>query len=89
MRANRTVRWLVVFVSVAAMTPAVGTGQNRTWNGVRQRTAMAPLLNIYTEQQSRTRLGLYLDAGQSRRFDGDGALITGVMRDSSAEDAGL
>jgi len=50
---------------------------------------MAPLLNIHTEQQSRTRLGLYLDAGQSRRFDGDGALITGVMRDSSAEDAGL
>jgi S1-C subfamily serine protease len=41
------------------------------------------------EQQSRTRLGLYLDAGQSRRFDRDGALITGVMRDSPAEEAGL
>jgi S1-C subfamily serine protease len=41
------------------------------------------------EQQSRTRLGLYLDAGQSRRFDRDGALITGVMRDSPAEEAGM
>ena len=52
-------------------------------------TTLAPLLNIFTEQQSRTRLGLYLDQGQSRRFDRDGALITGVMRDSPAEDAGL
>ena len=50
---------------------------------------MAPLLNIYTEQQSRTRLGLYLDAEQSRRFDRDGALITRVMRDSPAEEARL
>ncbi len=50
---------------------------------------MAPLVNLYVEQQSRTRLGLYLDPGQSRRFDRDGALITGVMRDSPAEEAGL
>lgn len=55
------------------------------------RTALAPLLNIFifTEQESRIRLGLYLDPGQSRRFDGDGALIAGVMRDSPAEDTGL
>ena len=50
---------------------------------------MAPLVNFYMEQQTRTRLGLYLDAGQSRRFDRDGALITAVMRDSPAEEVGL
>ncbi|MCH7891054.1 MAG: PDZ domain-containing protein [Gemmatimonadetes bacterium] len=50
---------------------------------------LAPLVNLFMEHQSRTRLGLYLDAGQSRRFDRDGALITGVMRDSPAEEAGL
>ena len=54
-----------------------------------RRTTLAPLLNIFTEQQSRTRLGLYLDQGQSRRFDRDGALITGVIRDSPAEAAWL
>ena len=91
MTANRAGKWLAVLVCAVSMTPAVGEGQNRTRNRTRvsTRPAMAPLVNLYTEQQSRTRLGLYLDAGQSRRFDRDGALITGVMRDSPAEDAGL
>ena len=87
MRANNTVRWLAVVVCIAAMTPAVGVSQIRTRDS--RRTARAPLLNIFTERQSRTRLGLYVDPSQSRRFDADGALITGVMRDSPAEDAGL
>ena len=89
MRANRTIRWLAVLVCAVSMTPAVGAGQNRNRNRDLRRTGRAPLLNIYTEQQSRTRLGLYLDAEQSRRFDRDGALITRVMRDSPAEEAGL
>ena len=91
MTAKRAGKWLAVLVCAVSMTPAVGEGQNRTRNRTRvsTRPAMAPLVNLYTEQQSRTRLGLYLDAGQSRRFDRDGALITGVMRDSPAEDAGL
>jgi hypothetical protein len=88
-RANRTIRWLAVLVCAVSMTPAVGAGQNRNRNRDLRRTGRAPLLNIYTEQQSRTRLGLYLDAEQSRRFDRDGALITRVMRDSPAEEAGL
>jgi S1-C subfamily serine protease len=71
------------------MTPTIGEGQDRTRTRLSTRPELAPLLNIYTERQSRTRLGLYLDVDQSRRFDGDGALITGVMRDSPAEDAGL
>ena len=89
--AKRAGKWLAVLVCAVSMTPAVGEGQNRTRNRTRvsTRPAMAPLVNLHTEQQSRTRLGLYLDAGQSRRFDRDGALITGVMRDSPAEDAGL
>ena len=89
MTVNRASKWLAVLVCAASMTPAAGAGQNRTRSRDSRRTALAPLLNIYTEQQSRTRLGLYLDTEQSRRFDGDGALITGVMRDSPAEEAGL
>ncbi len=72
------------------MTPATGAGQNR--DRTRRSSGYgwsSPLVNIFTEQQSRTRLGLYLNPGQSRRYDGDGALITGVMRDSPAEEAGL
>ena len=89
MTANRTGKWLAVLVCAASVTPALGASQNRYRTRDSRRTPLAPLLNIYTEQQSRTRLGLYLDQGQSRRFDRDGALITGVMRDSPAEDAGL
>ncbi len=89
MTANRTAKWLAVLVCAISVTPALGASQNRTRTRDSRRTPLAPLLNIYTEQQSRTRLGLYLDQGQSRRFDRDGALITGVMRDSPAEDAGL
>ena len=89
--AKRTVKWLAVLVCAVSMTPAAGVGQDRTRTRVRVSNGpgLAPLVNLYTEQQSRTRLGLYLDAGQSRRFDRDGALITGVMRDSPAEEAGL
>ena len=50
---------------------------------------LPPLVNLYWQQQSRIRLGLYLDADQSRRFDRDGALVTGVMRNSPADEAGL
>ncbi len=87
--ANGTRKWLAVVVCAISMTPAMGASQNLTRNRDARRTVLAPLLNIYTEQQSRTRLGLYLDADQSRRFDRDGALITRVMRDSPAEEAGL
>ena len=87
--ANGTRKWLAVVVCAISMTPAMGASQNQTRNRDARRAVLAPLLNIYTEQQSRTRLGLYLDADQSRRFDRDGALITRVMRDSPAEEAGL
>lgn len=86
---NRTVRWLAVLVCAVAMTPAVSAGQIRSRNRDSSWAPAAPLVNFFTERQSRTRLGLYLDVDQSRRFDGDGALVTGVMRDSPAEDVGL
>lgn len=93
MTANGLGKWLAVLVCAVSMTPAAGAGQDRSWTrprvSTRSASAMAPLVNLYIEQQSRTRLGLYVDAGQSRRFDRDGALITGVMRDSPAEAAGL
>ena len=94
MRAKRTRQWVVVcglavVVCAFSMIPTVAAGQDRTWSRDAYRQAWGPLVNIYTEQQSRTRLGLYLDTRQSRRYDSDGALITGVMRDSPAEDVGL
>ncbi|HIF06887.1 MAG TPA: hypothetical protein EYQ64_08010, partial [Gemmatimonadetes bacterium] len=96
MRAKTTGRWMVVcglavIVGAISMMSEAASGQDRT--RVRSRDAYrqtwGPLVNIFTERESRTRLGLYLDTGQSRRYDGDGASVTGVMRDSPAEDAGL
>ena len=91
MNANRTLRWSAVLVCAVSMASAPGAAQNRTQPVpiVSTRPELAPLVNLYWRQQSRTRLGLYLDANQSRRFDRDGALVTGVMRDSPAEEAGL
>ena len=80
---------LALIAGALSMVPAVAAGQDVTRIRESRQRALAPLINIYTEQQSRTCLGLYLDTEQSRRFDGDGALVTGVMRDSPAEDVGL
>ncbi len=91
MNANRTLRWSAVLVGAVSMASAPGAAQNRTQSVpiVSTRPELAPVVNLYWQQRSRTRLGLYLDANQSRRFDRDGALVTGVMRDSPAEEAGL
>ena len=91
MMMTRTLKWWTVLVCAVSLTPADGASQDRTSNRARASAAPgpSPFVNFFTEQQSRTRLGLYLDAGQSRRFDRDGALVTGVMRDSPAEEAGL
>jgi S1-C subfamily serine protease len=80
---------LALIAGALSMVPAVAAGQDVTRIRESRQRALAPLINIYTERQSRTRLGLYLDTEESRRFDGDGALVTGVMRDSPAEDVGL
>ena len=89
--AKRTLKILTVLVCMVSIIPVAGAGQDRTRTRARisNRSGLPPLVNLYTEQLSRTRLGLYLDVEQSRRFDRDGALVTGVMRDSPAEEAGL
>ena len=91
MTMNRTRQWVAAFVCAVSMIPAAGAAQNQTRSigRVSDRPAWAPLVNLYWQQESRTRLGLYLNADQSRRYDRDGALVTGVMRDSPAEEAGL
>ena len=93
MTAKRTGRWLAVLVCAVSMIPAGSAAQDRRRSRSRDRDSsrpeLAPLVNLFMERQSRTRLGLYLDARQSRRYDRDGALITGLMHDSPAEDAGL
>ena len=85
---NRTTKWLAALVFAVMMTPAAGDAQVRSRSRV-PIVPEAPLVNLYWQQESRTRLGLYLDVYQSRRYDGDGALVTRVMRDSPAEEAGL
>jgi hypothetical protein len=93
MKAKKMGRWLVVLACAFSMTPEMTAGQDRDPDGDldrdSRRSILAPLVNIHTERQSRMGLGLNLDVRQSRRFDGDGALITGVMPDSPAEGAGL
>ena len=81
--------WLAALVFAVTMTPAMGAAQVRSRTRVPIAPVVAPLVNLYWQQESRTRLGLYLDVDQSRRYDGDGALVTRVMRDSPAEEAGL
>ena len=72
---------------VVATQPVVSPGAVSRYV-VSTQPGAAPLVNLYWQQQSRIRLGLYLDADQSRRFDRDGALVTGVMRNSPADEAG-
>ncbi len=82
MKANRTTRWVAVLVAAWLALPTVAQGQNRT----RRNRA------LYTESATsvaRARVGISLDGRQSRRFDGQGALITDVLRGSPAWDGGL
>jgi len=44
---------------------------------------------VMVQLRSRARIGVSLDARQGREFDGQGALVKGVMDDSPAEEAGL
>ena len=86
---NRTTKRLAALVFAVTMTPTTGDAQVRSRSRVPIAPEAPPLVNFYWQQESRTRLGLYLDVDQSRRYDRDGALVTRVMRDSPAEDAGL
>ena len=65
MTMTRTLGWLTVLVCAVSLAPVAGASQDRTRSRARVSTApgLSPFVNLYTEQQSRTRLGLYLDAG--------------------------
>ncbi|GMR13825.1 MAG: hypothetical protein BMS9Abin29_2044 [Gemmatimonadota bacterium] len=82
MNANRTTRWATVMVAAWLALPSVAQGQDRTHRDhVR--------IEESVRSSARARVGISLDARQSRRFDDQGALITGVLEGSPAWDEGL
>ena len=95
MKRNATMWWLPTVVLLALAVPPAAEAQSRdrdrdrngrrAWRDVSG--GMIP--NFFVERASRTRLGLYLNARQSRRYDDQGALIDDVMHRSPAEEAGL
>ena len=87
MKLDNTMRWLTAVALALTAMPAGTEAQDREWEMRRGSTFTMP--NMFVQSASRARLGLYLDARQSRRYDDQGALITDVMHGSPAEDAGL
>lgn len=87
MKLDNTLRWLTALTLAITALPTGTEAQDRdrSW---RQRSVIE-MPNMFVQSASRARLGLYLDARQSRRYDDQGALITDVMHRSPAEDAGL
>jgi len=95
-KRNPMMSWLPALVLLTVAVPAAAEAQsrdrdNRDRDGRRAWTGMSRGLmpNFFVERASRTRLGLYLNARQSRRYDDQGALIDDVMHRSPAEEAGL
>lgn len=87
MKVKTTLGWLATLAMILTMLPTHVDAQNRD----RDRTSRSwvSIPNILVQSATRARMGLYLDPGQSRRYDDQGALITDVMHRSPAEDAGL
>ena len=87
MKVDITLRWLIALTLAVSALPTGTEAQNRGRERMRRTRVAMP--NMFVQSASRARLGLYLDARQSRRHDDEGALITDVMHRSPAEDAGL
>jgi len=86
-KLHNTLRWLTgLTLAITAMpTSTEAQDRDREW---RHRSTFA-MPNMFVQPASKARLGLYLDARQSRRYDEQGTLITDVMHGSPAEDVGL
>lgn len=92
-KRNPMMSWLPALVLLTVAVPATAEAQSRdrdrdgrrVWSGMSR--GLIP--NFFVKRASRTRLGLYLNARQSRRYDDQGALIDDVMHRSPAEEAGL
>ncbi len=87
MKLKNTLRWLTALALAITAVPSGAEAQDRDreW---RSRSGFS-MPNMFVQSASKARLGLYLDAQQSRRYDDQGALIRDVMHGSPAEDAGL
>ena len=87
MKLDNTLRWLTTLALAIMALPTGTEAQDR--DRERRHRWVIEMPNMFVQSASRARLGLYLDARQSRRYDDQGALITDVMHRSPAEDAGL
>ena len=99
MKLENTLRWLTALALAIMLLPTGSSaqdrdrrqdrdgGEDREWRSRSGPTFVMP--NMFVQSASRARLGLYLDSGQSRRYDDQGALVTDVMHGSPAEEAGL
>lgn len=87
MKLDNTLRWLTALALAITALPMGTEAQDR--DRERRRRSAIVMPNMFVQSASRARLGLYLDARQSRRYDDQGALVTDVMHRSPAEDAGL
>ena len=87
MKLDNTLRCLTALALAITTLPTGTEAQDR--HRERRHRSVIHMPNIFVQSASRARLGLYLDARQSRRYDDQGALITDVMHRSPAEDAGL
>jgi len=86
-KLKNVLRGLVALMLAIAAIPTGTEAQDRDRERRRDPTVSVP--NIFVQSASRARLGLYVDARQSRRYDEQGARIRDVMHRSPAEDAGL
>lgn len=87
MKPDRTIRWLTALALAVTLMSTGADAQDRDREGRRGPSFVLP--NMFVQSATRARLGLYLDARQSGRYDEQGALIKDVMHRSPAEEAGL
>ena len=93
MKLENTLRWLTALALAITLMPTGSSAQDRDRDedGERKwrRGSTFVMPNLFVQSASRARLGRYLDARQSRRYDDQGAFVRDVMGGSPAEGAGL